>query len=46
MNRGWLSPERTESVYGVALELSTNGTEYEVNEARTGALRRQRRAGA
>jgi len=44
VNRGWLSPERTESIYGVALDLSANGTEYEVNEARTATLRRQRHA--
>ena len=46
VNHGWLSPERAEVTYGVALRPSANGIEYVVDDARTASLRRQRRASA
>jgi N-methylhydantoinase B len=39
VNRRWLSAERAEQTYGVALRLAANGIDYEVDEARTGTLR-------
>ena len=39
VNRGWLSPERTEKIYGVALRRAANGIEYEVDPPRTEVLR-------
>ena len=44
VNRGWLSPERAEEVYGVALTLAANGVDHAVDEQRTSALRAARRA--
>jgi len=38
-NRRWLSPERAERIYKVALALAPNGIDYVVDEARTAALR-------
>jgi N-methylhydantoinase B len=46
VDRGWLSPERAESVYAVALRPAANGIEHEVDGERTAALRRQRRGEA
>ena len=39
VNRGWLSKERAETVYGLALTLAENGVDYIVDEASTAALR-------
>ncbi len=39
VNRGWLSLERAEAAYGVALKLAPNGIEYLVDDERTRALR-------
>jgi N-methylhydantoinase B len=44
VNRGWLSPERAEEAYGVALRLAENGVDYAVDEVRTGELRASRAA--
>jgi N-methylhydantoinase B/oxoprolinase/acetone carboxylase alpha subunit len=41
-NRGWVSAERAESIYAVALRQAANGVEWEVDEARTLALRNGR----
>ena len=38
-NRQWLSVERAEKVYKVALKLADNGIDYLVDEARTATLR-------
>ena len=38
-NRGWISPERAEAVYAVALERAQNGVDWVVDETRTEALR-------
>jgi N-methylhydantoinase B len=46
VNRGWLSPERAESVYAVALRPAANGIEFIVDDARTTTLRCRRRAPA
>jgi N-methylhydantoinase B len=40
VNREWLSPERAESVFAVALKRAPNGIDYVVDEARTAELRR------
>ena len=39
VNRGWLSLERAQAVYRVALVLAENGLEYEVDQTSTAALR-------
>ena len=39
VNRRWLSVERAEAVYKVALGLASNGIDYVVDAARTAALR-------
>ena len=44
VNRGWLSKERAETVYGVALTLAENGVDYIVDEASMAALRNRRLA--
>ena len=41
VNRGWLSPERAETVYGVALRLAANGFEYTLDVAETERRRGQ-----
>ena len=40
-SRGWITPARAETVYGVALESAENGIDVTVDEARTRALRGQ-----
>ncbi|MFC3229838.1 hydantoinase B/oxoprolinase family protein [Marinibaculum pumilum] len=40
-NRHWLSPERAEALYGVALRLAGNGVDWEVDGDRTAALRQR-----
>jgi len=44
VNRQWLSVERAESIYGVALRPAANGVEFEVDDARTSSLRRREAA--
>ncbi len=39
VNRKWLSKERAEEVYGVAVKLAGNGVDYVVDEPRTAELR-------
>ena len=39
VNRGWLSLERAQAVYRVALVLAENGLEYEVDRPRTATFR-------
>ena len=39
VNRGWLSKERTEMIYRVALRRANNGVDYEVDEEATRVLR-------
>jgi N-methylhydantoinase B len=39
VNRGWLSPERAEEAYKVAVELADNGIDYRIDAARTEKLR-------
>src|SRR5262249_4715198 len=42
-NRRWLSPEKAGSTFGVALRLSANGIDFEVDNARTEEMRAKRR---
>jgi N-methylhydantoinase B len=42
VNKKWLSPEKAASVYGVALILSKNGIDYDVDAAATERLRQER----
>ena len=39
INRKWLSEERAEEAYGVAVKLAANGVDYVVDEERTATLR-------
>ena len=39
VNRKWLSEERAEEAYGVAVRLAANGVDCVVDEERTAALR-------
>jgi N-methylhydantoinase B/oxoprolinase/acetone carboxylase alpha subunit len=42
VNKKWLSPEKAASVYGVALSLSKDGIDYEIDAAATQRLREKR----
>jgi N-methylhydantoinase B len=42
VNRKWLSREKAEAVFGVALTLAPNGVDYAVDEQATATLRAQR----
>jgi N-methylhydantoinase B len=39
VNRRWLSPEKANSVFGVALALAANGIDWQVDRTKTNALR-------
>ena len=39
VNRRWISQDRTEEIYGVAVKLAANGIDYVVDQERTAALR-------
>jgi hypothetical protein len=42
VNKQWLSLEKAATIYGVALTLSKNGVDYEVDAAATRRLREER----
>ncbi|MES1151492.1 MAG: hypothetical protein ABUL54_06320, partial [Dongia sp.] len=46
INRGWLSPEKARSVFGVAVKRGTNGVDHVLDDAATAKLRAKTKAKA